>query len=55
MEGGRCDEWEKRKGRSGSSLAAAYSLHPVKTAILTFEKNLTKNAILENRSIYLPN
>jgi predicted YcjX-like family ATPase len=31
-----------------------YSLRPIKSAILPFEKNLTKNAILENRFNYLP-
>jgi hypothetical protein len=31
-----------------------YSLHPTKSGILTFEKNPTKNTILENRSNYLP-
>jgi hypothetical protein len=32
-----------------------YSIRPIKSAILVFEKILTKNAILENRSNYLPN
>jgi hypothetical protein len=32
-----------------------YFLCAVKIAILTFGKNLTKNAVLENRSNYLPN
>jgi hypothetical protein len=31
------------------------SLRPIKSAILAFEKNLTKNAILKNRSNYLLN
>jgi hypothetical protein len=32
-----------------------YSLRPIKNTILPFEKNLTNNAILQNRFNYLPN
>jgi hypothetical protein len=36
-------------------LVTKYYLGHIKSAILDFEKNPTKNAILENRSNYLPN
>jgi hypothetical protein len=37
------------------SSLAAYFLRLIKMAILALEENPTKNAILENRSNYLPN
>jgi hypothetical protein len=37
------------------SVLILYRLRPVKNVILAFEKNLTKSAILEDRSNYLPN